>query len=366
MDIWKLLGIPPTKDIAKIKSAYAKQAKLYHPEEHPEEFKALQNAYKVAVRIAKSQKEEAKNEHSEDIFERKAATGMPETESEPAADMPETEDFTGTSEQQEEQSYDYSDVDPYGDRERFFKQFVLIGRSPYLRNNLDAWNEFLDQKEFTELFADTGFRMNFVRTLCRQSGWRRKTILYFERYLNQFHTERNKPANGKWETKLPCFRIRKLPRLRLPAFCTDRFWGKEGVTFHKKLWSKLSSSLGRELNFDIKADVVRYMKLYLFYGESGKEAENFIEHLHRGWVAQQTALAGIALVICFWAVCGQIHLAEQRKEDESRLRYIRELYGPDSDGYSVEEQKEKLREYNYYWEHAEEGIDDVLERYVNW
>lgn len=56
MNIWELLGISPTEDIAKIKSAYAKQAKLYHPEEHPEEFKALQNAYKLAIKLAKSRK----------------------------------------------------------------------------------------------------------------------------------------------------------------------------------------------------------------------------------------------------------------------------------------------------------------------
>ena len=56
MNIWELLGISPTEDIAKIKSAYAKQAKLYHPEEHPEEFKALQNAYKLAIKLAKSWK----------------------------------------------------------------------------------------------------------------------------------------------------------------------------------------------------------------------------------------------------------------------------------------------------------------------
>ncbi len=53
MNIWEWLDISPTTDIAKIKSAYARQAKLYHPEEHPEEFKALQRAYKEAVSRAR-------------------------------------------------------------------------------------------------------------------------------------------------------------------------------------------------------------------------------------------------------------------------------------------------------------------------
>lgn len=53
--IWRLLGIQPTKDIAEIKQAYANQAKQTHPEEHPEAFRALHDAYRAALRYAKSE-----------------------------------------------------------------------------------------------------------------------------------------------------------------------------------------------------------------------------------------------------------------------------------------------------------------------
>ena len=34
MDIWEILGIEETFDKTEIKRAYARKAKLYHPEEH--------------------------------------------------------------------------------------------------------------------------------------------------------------------------------------------------------------------------------------------------------------------------------------------------------------------------------------------
>ena len=50
---WQVLGLSgPTADKKAIKRAYAQQVKLYHPEEHPEEFQALQAAYQEALNRA--------------------------------------------------------------------------------------------------------------------------------------------------------------------------------------------------------------------------------------------------------------------------------------------------------------------------
>ena len=48
-DFWKMLEIEPTKDVAIIKRAYATLAKKYHPEQYPEEFLNLRNAYEAAM-----------------------------------------------------------------------------------------------------------------------------------------------------------------------------------------------------------------------------------------------------------------------------------------------------------------------------
>lgn len=50
---WQVLGLSgPTADKKAIKRAYAQQVKLYHPEDHPEEFQALQAAYHEALKRA--------------------------------------------------------------------------------------------------------------------------------------------------------------------------------------------------------------------------------------------------------------------------------------------------------------------------
>lgn len=57
MNIWEILGIEPTKDKKAIKRAYAAQTKVVHPEEKPEEFKRLREAYQAALRYAESDEE---------------------------------------------------------------------------------------------------------------------------------------------------------------------------------------------------------------------------------------------------------------------------------------------------------------------
>jgi len=49
---WKTLEISPTKDIATIQSAYASAARKYHPEEHPEQWSRIHDAYLDAIAYA--------------------------------------------------------------------------------------------------------------------------------------------------------------------------------------------------------------------------------------------------------------------------------------------------------------------------
>lgn len=57
MDCFEVLGIEPTDEIKKIKRAYAVKAKECHPEEYPEEFRVLYDAYKEALSLANITKE---------------------------------------------------------------------------------------------------------------------------------------------------------------------------------------------------------------------------------------------------------------------------------------------------------------------
>lgn len=53
MYFWNVLEIEPTKDKQKIKEAYARLSKKYHPEENPEKFKEIHSAYKSAISYSK-------------------------------------------------------------------------------------------------------------------------------------------------------------------------------------------------------------------------------------------------------------------------------------------------------------------------
>ena len=49
MNAWEILGIEPTSDKKEIKRAYARLLKQYHPEDNPEEFKQIQDAYQKCL-----------------------------------------------------------------------------------------------------------------------------------------------------------------------------------------------------------------------------------------------------------------------------------------------------------------------------
>jgi len=48
MNMWECLGVEQTKDINRIKSSYAKQLRLHHPEDDPQGFQMLKAAYEFA------------------------------------------------------------------------------------------------------------------------------------------------------------------------------------------------------------------------------------------------------------------------------------------------------------------------------
>lgn len=72
MNFWSILGIEATKNLKDIKRAYAKQSKVYHPEDDPENFQRLQKAYQEALAWQKSHSE---NEDMEAVIGHKQADG---------------------------------------------------------------------------------------------------------------------------------------------------------------------------------------------------------------------------------------------------------------------------------------------------
>ena len=83
MNIWNILQIEPTADRKMIRQAYAARSRIVHPEEKPEEFRLLYEAYQEALEYAQSHDrselllEEAQRIESEELKEeKKEASGM--------------------------------------------------------------------------------------------------------------------------------------------------------------------------------------------------------------------------------------------------------------------------------------------------
>ena len=54
MDKWEILGIEPTHDVKDIRKRYSELVKLYHPEDQPEIYQQIVEAYQSALREARS------------------------------------------------------------------------------------------------------------------------------------------------------------------------------------------------------------------------------------------------------------------------------------------------------------------------
>ena len=200
--MWNILGIEPTTDIKAIKAAYARLAKQYNPEEHPEEFKRIFDAYKSACAYARSA-----NKHS--AQQSSAAEGLnlsfsqERSETDTEQDTPqensfdfsninenaksrpkqkvETEDtldFSSVGEahaaqeeaEDEADSFDFSTLDPeklnqteeerLEARRRFYLEKIRrIVQKKSTANNYQLWYELLNSTDFPQLASDGEFRL---------------------------------------------------------------------------------------------------------------------------------------------------------------------------------------------------------------
>ena len=82
---WQVLGLSgPTADKKAIKRAYAQQVKLYHPEDHPEEFQALQAAYQEALKRATDLAAQESKGAGADFAGGRPAASVPRPDSQPS------------------------------------------------------------------------------------------------------------------------------------------------------------------------------------------------------------------------------------------------------------------------------------------
>lgn len=333
MNIWEMLGILPTDDIAKIKAAYAAKAKEYHPEEHPEEFKALQKAYKTAVWLAKQKKTEQpapqnmapdgnnlrrdaeRVQAGRNNAQEKGQTGQG-TEK---ANVRKRQDADQTNVQKrqdadqteyETEMFDYSGIDTYGDRELFFRQFLLLAKNPFLQNNRNVWKLFLQQPVFAKFFEEEAFCHRFVETVCSLHGWSWKTIRFFEAWMRHFHLEE---ADGSLEKGKSCFALKGLLSVPVPLFRkllltqSERGMHETVLTLMRK----------RKQEPDLRnvQDIAVYIRTYFSYAYSReKQIDTAYRKRNRRVRIVSGMAAAFAVLIgaCFYT--GRTHAEQTRQQ----------------------------------------------------
>lgn len=157
-DFWEVLGIVPTTDKSVIKRAYAALAKKYHPEQYPEEFLNLRNAYESAMDYASSESggfivrselpnaislpQKTKKTNAEEIYQAEQAEGINEEEQEISESG-----YWDLSKLSEQSEVDCAEA---------FAQFLDLYKSRK-RNDAKQWYIYFTSPSFLEVWREESF-----------------------------------------------------------------------------------------------------------------------------------------------------------------------------------------------------------------
>lgn len=155
MNIWETLGIEPTTDVKLIRRRYAELVRLYHPEDQPEIYQEIVEAYQKALTYARS-----RNTRPENSL-RKASDSQEATElEEEANEKPNsslhfenlTEETKTENEESERSSLDFSDYQQSTDKTSDSFNFKTFKAE---ENEQKSTLDFSDYDEEVQLNGDS-------------------------------------------------------------------------------------------------------------------------------------------------------------------------------------------------------------------
>ena len=170
MNIWELLDIAPTTDKKAIRRAYAARSKVFHPEERPEEFRQLYEAYQAALTYARlasagHDAAEAENPHQQDGFhqqetfpgqenprQRQTSPGQESLRQQQTSPNPDNSRHPQASQDQELLSYFAASQTRQEERLTAFYQYWEESQSPYKNPPVLAWwQNYLASEDFQSI-----------------------------------------------------------------------------------------------------------------------------------------------------------------------------------------------------------------------
>lgn len=162
--MWDILGIEKTTDQRKIKRSYARLVAKYHPEEEPDKFQEIQQAYERALRYARFCKESEEEEQQEHISQK---TSEKETMFQKEKSLSQLTEIENSSQNNsvDFQSYNWATGEP---EEKVIRR--LLHQIEYLVSSenviqIEAWQRILQSKEFQKYHLENSFYIPFCRLI---------------------------------------------------------------------------------------------------------------------------------------------------------------------------------------------------------
>lgn len=142
MNIWNVLNMEPTTEIREVKRAYAKLLKQNHPEENPQGYQRLREAYSAALDFIKGQAESAASSYH--------------TAGNPPVELPEVpSDSTNYEEEEESEQFYPQDIATLPPLTHEFDEFMELVFSAYdnpdTRSNINCWQELMNHETVSKL-----------------------------------------------------------------------------------------------------------------------------------------------------------------------------------------------------------------------
>lgn len=173
-DFWKVLGIESTTDVRVIKQAYAALAKKYHPEQYPEEFLNLRNAYESA--LAYSSGGDGGFFALDGFMDEEEQTSLPEKGNEAGDRQKESDrDKREKKECREEHREDsYWDFSGLADKKEVdcaaaLSQFRELYKGSQCRDAA-KWYTYFTSPDFLDVWREGKFTSLMFETVCESTG----------------------------------------------------------------------------------------------------------------------------------------------------------------------------------------------------
>ena len=176
MNIWETLGIEPTTNIKLIRRRYAELVRLYHPEDQPEIYQEIVEAYQEALTYARSRKTRLENSLRKASDSQKATELEEEANGKPNSSLNFenlTEETRIENEESETSSLDFSDYQQSTDKtsDSFnFETFKAEEDEPKSTLDFSSYNEaaYLIRNAIESIVGNDDYNLEEQEHLWRQ------------------------------------------------------------------------------------------------------------------------------------------------------------------------------------------------------